>query len=43
MRLLFGVTSHSSDQNDSCASSVKLSYSGPRSTRIGTAHGTPDG
>ena len=29
MRLLFGVTSHSSDQNDSCAASVKLAYSGP--------------
>src|ERR1700754_2433508 len=33
MRLLFGVTSHSSDQSASCAALLKRSYSGPGSTR----------
>ena len=44
MRLLFGVTVHSSDPEDRAGpSAVKVSYSGPRNTRIGSAHGLPDG
>src|ERR1700760_4652411 len=42
MRLLFGVTSHSSDQKALCAASLKRSYSGPGSTRTGSAHAAPD-